>query len=99
MLVYVFHEHNSTAVFMPLSLMSRRWQRALRQFIFFATAVPAGCYLIHISNRYGYMAVMRRAPPLGCLWIWSVIELDLDISVVALALNVGFLVFGDYKAW
>jgi len=31
------------------------------------------------------MAVMKQAPPLGCLWVWSVIELDLLWAVLSLA--------------
>ena len=61
-----------------------RYQSLLRQAIFFTTSVYAGCYLIHITNTAGYMAVMKQAPPLGCIWVWSVIELELPWAVLSL---------------
>jgi hypothetical protein len=48
------------------------------------SSIAAGCYLIHISNEFGYLAVMKQAPPLGCIWVWSVIELDLPWAVLSL---------------
>jgi len=48
-------------------------------------SVTSGCYLIHITNNYGYLAVMKQSPPLGCLWVWSVIELNLHWAVLSLA--------------
>jgi hypothetical protein len=48
-------------------------------------SVLAGCYVIHITNTFGYMAVMKQAPPVGCLWVWSVIELELPWAVLSLA--------------
>jgi len=52
--------------------------------MFFVTSILAGCYLIHITNTSGYMAVMKQAPPIGCLWVWSVIELELPWAVISL---------------
>ncbi|TVY38140.1 hypothetical protein LSUB1_G002849 [Lachnellula subtilissima] len=46
----------------------------------FPGSISAGSYLIHITNTYDYYAVMKQAPPMGCLWIWAVIELDLKES-------------------
>ncbi|EON99144.1 hypothetical protein UCRPA7_5373 [Phaeoacremonium minimum UCRPA7] len=72
------------------------YQNALRQAIFFVASIAAGCYLIHISNKYDYLAVMKQAPPLGCLWVWSVIELDLPFAVLSLACAALFLWQGGY---
>lgn len=51
----------------------------------------AGCYLIHISNEYGYLSIMKQAPPLGCLWLWAVVELDLLWAVPSLAIAASFM--------
>ena len=40
---------------------------------------------------------MKRAPTLGCLWIWSVIELDLGLAVASLACAGAFLWRGGYS--
>ena len=67
------------------------------QILFFVMAVCAGCWLVRASNLEGYFAVMQRAPPLGTLWIWSVIELKLWRAVASLAMVVAFLFVGGYS--
>lgn len=94
LLVYVLHPHASSPAFVPG--LPLRFQAPLRQAIFFTASIVAGCYLIHISNKYGYIAVMKRSPPLGCIWVWSVIELNLTLSVLSLACALGFFVQGGY---
>ncbi|EPE04015.1 hypothetical protein F503_04863 [Ophiostoma piceae UAMH 11346] len=71
-------------------------QDRVRQALFFATSTLAGCYLIHITNNYGYIAVMEQAPPLGCLWVWSVIEMDLAWAVSSLAIAGAFMKLKGY---
>lgn len=83
LLFYTLHAHSSNPTILPG--LPLRYQSILRQTIFFMTSICAGCYLIHISNRYGYLAVMKQAPPVGCLWIWAVIELDLPYALLSLA--------------
>lgn len=43
--------------------------RIFRIASFFAS-VLIGCYLVYISEEQGYYFVMKRAPPLGTLWLW-----------------------------
>lgn len=50
-----------------------------------------GCYLIYITNVYSYLAVLKQAPPVGCLWVWSVIELNLPLGALSLG---GAVLFG-----
>lgn len=59
-------------------------------------SVCSGCYLIHITNTYGYLAVMKQAPPVGCLWVWSVIELQLPWAVLSLAVAGAYLKVRGY---
>ncbi len=82
------HRHPSNPALLGLPT---QYCSALRQVFFLATSVGAGCYLIHVTNRYGYLAVMRQAPPLGCLWVWSVVELDLALAVLSLACAGGYM--------
>lgn len=60
-------------------------------------SIVCGCYLIHITSRYTYMAVLKQSPPLGCLWIWAVLEMNLGVSVLSLALAYLFFWQGGYK--
>jgi hypothetical protein len=85
LLMYVLHSHGTDQKLFPG--LPQKWQHSLQQAVFFITAVLAGCYLVYITNTYGYLAVMKQAPPLGCLWVWSVIELDLIWAVLSLALT------------
>ena len=62
-------------------------------------AVGVGCYTIHVTNRYDYFAVMKRAPALGTLWVWSVIEMDLLWAVGSVAVNVGWSYWKGYTAF
>ncbi|KAK0637413.1 hypothetical protein B0T17DRAFT_485738 [Bombardia bombarda] len=82
-LFYTFHAHASEPNILPG--LPKRFQPILRQAIFFVTSIWAGCYLIHITNTVSYLAVMKQAPSVGCLWVWSVIELDLPWAVLSLA--------------
>jgi len=68
----------------------------VRQAFFFVVAVGAGCYTIHVANRYDYYAVMKRTPPLGTLWVWSVIELRLALAAASVGVDLGFLWWRGY---
>ncbi|KAI1105635.1 hypothetical protein F4804DRAFT_331056 [Jackrogersella minutella] len=93
-LIYVLHPHPSATKFVPG--LPLKFQEPLRQSIFFVAGVCSGCYLIHISNKYGYLAVMKQSPPLGCIWVWSIIELNLPLGVLSLAVTGGFFYEGGY---
>ncbi|KID78349.1 uncharacterized protein G6M90_00g041610 [Metarhizium brunneum] len=94
-LFYFLHPFESDAVLLPG--LPSRYQRPLRQSIFFIMGVASGCYLIYISNTYGYLATMKQAPPLGCLWLWAVVELDLVWGCLSLLLAAVFLKQGGYE--
>lgn len=79
--------------------MPVKYQKLLLQAVFFISSVASGCYLILISNSHGYLAVMKQAPPLGCIWIWSVVELELPWAVLSLLLAAAYLWLGDYSIY
>ncbi|KAF4462921.1 deacetylase [Fusarium albosuccineum] len=87
-LFYVLHPHYANPTFIPF--LPKQYQERVRQAIFFVMSVTSGCYLIHISNNYGYLAVMKRAPPVGCLWLWAVVEMDLLWAVPSLLIAIGY---------
>lgn len=87
-LVHALHPHPANATLSPV--VPQKYQNGLRQAIFFATSVSVGSYLIYITNKYSYLAVLKRSPPLGCLWVWSVLEMDLGLSVLSLVICYGF---------
>ncbi|GAP88813.1 putative deacetylase-like protein [Rosellinia necatrix] len=92
---YVLHPHDSSPILLPG--LPLRFQDPLRQAIFFVASTAAGCYLVDISNTYGYLYVMKRSPPLGCLWVWSVIELRLSPALASLSIVLGFFFWGGYS--
>ncbi|KAI1435140.1 hypothetical protein GGR50DRAFT_348385 [Xylaria sp. CBS 124048] len=92
---YVLHPHASSPVLVPG--LPLRFQEPIRQAIFLIAGTISGCYLIHITNAYGYLYVMKRSPPLGCLWIWSIIELNLPWALLSLSVTGGYFYQGGYS--
>ncbi|KAF2971308.1 hypothetical protein GQX73_g2229 [Xylaria multiplex] len=92
---YVLHPHESSPILVPG--LPSRFQEPLRQAIFFVASTASGCYLIDITNNYGYLYILKRSPPLGCLWVWSVIELNLPMGILSLAIAGGFFYQGGYS--
>lgn len=87
-------------LFMVVYMLRSALARSLgivRQLFFLVVGVVAGCYLIHAGNKHQYFAVMKQAPPLGTLWVYSVIEMDLWFAAGSVLLNVGFLLYGGYS--
>ncbi len=74
-----------------------RTRQTLTQIFFFCVANIAGCYLIYAANTQGYYAVMKRAPPLGTLWVWSVIEMKLPFAVGSLLIAGTYVYYGEYE--
>ncbi|CAK7567608.1 MAG: hypothetical protein SEPTF4163_005575 [Sporothrix epigloea] len=97
LLFYNLHRHASDPRLLPLRRgLPLHVQDRIRQALFFTTSSLAGCYLVYITNEYSYMAVLMQAPPLGCLWVWSVIEMDLLWATPSLAIVVIFMVYNGY---
>lgn len=95
LLMYFFHQHPTRSPVIPP--LAPKALHITYQTLFFIGSVSAGCYLIYITNVHGYYAVMKQSPPLGCLWVWSVIELDLIPAVGSLLWCVVFLKWGGYN--
>lgn len=67
-----------------------RWA-TVKQAVHFVAGTGAGCYLLYVGNRESYLAVMKRAPPVGAVWIWSVIEMRLIWAVISTGVCAGWL--------
>ncbi|KAG9669169.1 hypothetical protein KCU99_g7238, partial [Aureobasidium melanogenum] len=85
-------------VYMMKLEMANRFQ-TLRQLFCLAVAISSGCYMIYAGNTYDYFAVMKQAPPLGTLWIWSVIEMKLGYALMSIVVDVGFLLWNGYTVF
>jgi len=83
----------ATLVYILHSRASKLWAQVL----FLGMSVGAGCHLIYSSNEEAYFAVMKRAPPLGTLWVWSVIEMKLEVAVLSVGVVGGYFWLGGFK--
>ncbi|GKT54230.1 hypothetical protein ColTof4_06381 [Colletotrichum tofieldiae] len=93
-LFYNLHAHPTSPNLVPG--LPLRFQHPIRQAIFFVASTWAGCHLIYITNKFSYLYILKQAPTLGCVWIWSVLELDLAVAVASLAAAGVYLVQGGY---
>jgi hypothetical protein len=75
------------------SRSAKLWIQAL----FLGISIAAGCYMIYASNEEAYFAVMKRAPPLGTLWVWSVMEMRLELAVMSVGAAGAYFWLGGYS--
>lgn len=61
-----------------------------RNLLFLVGGTAAGCYLVYSGNKHGYFYVMKAAPPVAALWIWSVIEMNLLSAALCAATVLGY---------
>ncbi|KAH7139153.1 hypothetical protein B0J11DRAFT_36203 [Dendryphion nanum] len=71
----------------------------LRNLFFLALSVTAGCYMVYSGNMHGYFFVMKAAPPIGALWIWSVVEMSLTYALASCAAVLGYLWWNGFQAF
>jgi hypothetical protein len=80
-------------MFLLIYYIHPRRNLLLVQLFFFAVSVAAGCWLVRSVNEAGYYAVVKRAPQVGTLWIWSAVEMSL------LPILVSCVIVGGYTWW
>ncbi|KAK4702292.1 hypothetical protein P7C70_g3930, partial [Phenoliferia sp. Uapishka_3] len=76
-------------IYLITFLASRPPSRALLpplalQLLLCSICLGTGVGLIHITTTETYLKVMRQAPGLGVLWVWSVVKMDLAWAVAGL---------------
>jgi hypothetical protein len=77
---------------------AKQWALA-RQLFFLALSTIAGCFLVYSGNEHGYYFVMKKAPPVGTLWVWSVVEMDLAYSLVHACAVVLYMLWGGFTTF
>ncbi|PGG99220.1 hypothetical protein AJ79_08650 [Helicocarpus griseus UAMH5409] len=60
--------------------------------VFLPVAALLGARLIAMTNEASYYAVMKRAPAVGTLWVWSVLELSLVPALFGVLLPIGWAI-------
>jgi hypothetical protein len=66
---------------------------SLRTAVFLPLAIGLGSYLIRVTNEEPYYAVMKRAPAIGTLWVWCVLEMSAAAALVAVLGPLGWAVW------
>ncbi|KAI4137787.1 MAG: hypothetical protein L6R39_007101 [Caloplaca ligustica] len=97
----------SSTVFSPapwlllllVATLHPRASHPLMQVVFAGMAVVAGAWLVKASNDDPYLAVMKKAPALGTLWVWGVVELRWEIAVACLAVTGGWSWWKGFGIW
>ncbi|KAL9603053.1 MAG: hypothetical protein Q9219_001417 [cf. Caloplaca sp. 3 TL-2023] len=97
----------SSTVFSPapwlilllVAALHPRASHPLMQAAFACMAIAAGGWLVKASNDDPYMAIMKKAPPLGTLWVWGVIELRWEVAVGCLMVTGGWGWWKGYSVW
>ena len=69
----------------------------VRDAAFFVGSIVAGCYLVYSGNEHGYFHVMKSAPPVGTLWIWSVVEMSLPFAAASALAVLGYVYWNGFK--
>ncbi|KAF3930528.1 hypothetical protein ABW19_dt0201997 [Dactylella cylindrospora] len=80
-----------------LYLTHPRRQWPIIQASYFVVAVGTGCWLVYNVNSHGYYAVMKMAPPLGTILVYSVIEMELIPAFFSVAAVAGYVYYNDFK--
>ena len=73
-----------------VSILHPRSSQLFTQVLFAFLSVAAGAWLVHASNEDAYMAVMKKAPPLGTLWVWAIVEMRWEWAVGCLSVVAGW---------
>jgi len=85
LVIHLLHGHLFGLPAGSLPANIRRIAEFAQQTLFVLAANVAGCYLIYLTNDKGYYAVMKKAPSIGTIWVWSVMELGLAGALAGVA--------------
>ncbi|KAL9072171.1 MAG: hypothetical protein Q9161_003792 [Pseudevernia consocians] len=73
-----------------VSILHPRSSLLPTQILFAFLSMAAGAWLVHASNEDAYIAVMKKAPPLGTLWVWAIVETRWEWAVGCLSVVAGW---------
>jgi hypothetical protein len=82
---------------MLVTILHPRSAYLVTQLLFAVLSVVAGTWLVHASNRDPYLAVMKKAPPLGTLWVWAIVEMRWEWALGCLGIVAGWGWWNNYS--
>lgn len=80
-----------------VALLHPRSSQLVTQLLFAALSLAAGVWLVYASNEDPYMAVMKKAPPLGTLWVWAIVEMNWEWALGCLGIVAAWGWFNGYS--
>lgn len=89
----------SALLLILVALLHPRSHQIAIQLLFVTLSIVAGAWLVYASNEDPYMAVMKKAPPLGTLWVWAIVEMKWDWAVGCLGLVAGWAWWKGYTMY
>ena len=97
--IHILHGHLFGLASRSVPGSLQRAALVAQQILFFLAANVAGCYLIYLTNDKGYYAVMKKAPSIGTVWVWSIIELGLAGALAGVAGPGLYAWWNGYGIW
>jgi len=67
------------------------------QTLIFIISVGVGSRMLWLLNNASWLVNMRQCPPLATVWIYTVLQLDLELAVGSLVVVGGFVWWKDLK--
>lgn len=86
-----------TLLFVLVFVLHPRSDHPATQALFAAMSTLAGAWLAYATNEEPYMAIMKKAPILGTLWIWAIVELKWEWALATLSILGGWGWWKGYK--
>ncbi|KAJ6516004.1 hypothetical protein C8R45DRAFT_1049479 [Mycena sanguinolenta] len=86
--IFIFYSECHQLIFWnPLTPVaaSRHKRNPRVQLLLLLLGSAAGCRMLFLLKRAGYLVNIRQCPPLVTLWVYVVIQLDLGLAVLNLA--------------
>lgn len=86
-----------TLLFVLVFVLHPRSGHPATQVLFAVISTFAGAWLAYATNAEPYMAIMKKAPVLGTLWIWAIVELKWEWALATLSIIGGWGWWKGYK--
>jgi len=80
-----------------VAILHPRSAHLATQLLFVVLSTVAGAWLVHASNKDPYLAVMKKAPPLGTLWVWAIVEMRWEWALGCLGMVAGWGRWNGYS--
>lgn len=77
-------------IFALVFVLHPRSSHLATQVIFAIISILSGAWLVRATNDEPYLAVMKKAPALGTLWVWGIVELKWEWAVACLGVVGGW---------